>query len=275
MKVTAITCAIGGLALAGIFPLAGFFSKDKLLEAALAVALGKNADVYNVIPTWVGWLILIMALATVLMTAFYTTRMWTLVFLGKPRSHGAEHAHEAPVSMRISLVVLAAITCVAGLLFIPHWTGLIAPEHEILSSTLVYGMTGLSLLLAVTGILWGYRVYGKAPAKEPLRKLGPIYAGMVNLWYVDAFFTWFAQKIVLGLAHVTRKFDKQVIDGGLVDGTAWSTGRLGHLLRRVGAGPLPGQLQYYALVIFLVAVLVMLGMSAHQYLGAAHIMFGK
>jgi len=57
-----------------------------------------------------------------------------------------------------------------------------------------------------------------------------------------------------------------VVDGRLVDGTAWLTGRLGHLFRRVGAGPLPGQLQFYAFVIFLVAVLVMLGMSIHEYL---------
>jgi len=262
MKVTAITCLIGGLALAGIFPLAGFFSKDKLLEGALAVALGKTADVANVISPGLGWLILIVALLTVLMTAFYTTRMWTLVFLGKPRSHEAEHAHESPPSMTFSLIVLAAVTLVSGFLVVPHLTGMIAPEHEALDPMQIYMMTGVSLLLALTGIAWGYRVYAKAPAREPLRKLGFIYAGMTNLWWVNAFFVWLAGTVVLGLASFIRWFDKAVIDGGLVDGTAWVTGRIGHTFRRVGAGPLPGQLQYYAFVIFLIAVLVILGMSA-------------
>jgi len=267
MKVTAITCLIGGLALAGIFPLAGFFSKDKLLEGALAVALGKNADVAHVISPALGWFILIVALVTVLMTAFYTTRMWTLVFLGKPRTHEAEHAHESPPSMTFSLLVLAGLTLVAGFLVVPQLTGMIAPEHEALQPMQIYLVTGISLTLAVIGILWGYGVYRKAPAQEPLSKLGFAYAGMTNLWWVNAFFVWLAGTVVLGLGSFIRWFDKTVVDGGLVDGTAWLTGRLGHTFRRVGAGPLPGQLQYYAFVIFLIAVLVILGMSAHEYLG--------
>ena len=67
---------------------------------------------------------------------------------------------------------------------------------------------------------------------------------------------------------------KQVIDGGLVDGTAWSTGRLGLLFRRVSAGPLPGQLQYYAMVIFLIAALTMLGLSAREYWGHSLALLG-
>ncbi|HEX2948839.1 MAG TPA: NADH-quinone oxidoreductase subunit L [Armatimonadota bacterium] len=273
MKTTAITCLIGGLALAGIFPMAGFFSKDKLLESALAVALG-HGEAAQVISPALAWLILIMALCAVLMTAFYTTRMWVLVFLGKPRSEGAEHAHEAPGSMRCSLIVLAALTCVSGFVLVPRLTAMVAEEHEALGQSLIWGMTGVATLLALTGILWGYRTYSKVPAVDPLRKLGWVYTGMVNLWYVNAFFTWLARRVVLVFGVLIAHFDKGVVDGGLVDGTAWLTGRFGNSIRRLSAGALPGQLQYYALVLFAIAALVMLGMSAHEYLNVASIIGG-
>ncbi len=259
MKVTAITCLIGGLALAGIFPLAGFFSKDKLLESALAAAMGLGPET---ISAGLGGLILLMALATVLMTAFYTARMWTLVFLGEPRSDGAKHAHEAPRSMQLSLLVLAALTLVAGFLLVPRLTALIAPAHHAaLAPWMIWTLTGGASLLAVVGILWGYAAYRRAPATEPLAKLGWAYTGLVKLWWVDAFFTWLAHRVVLVLGRRARTFDKGVVDGLFVDGTAWLTGRLGVVMRRVSAGPLPGQLQYAALVIFLLAALVILGMS--------------
>jgi len=257
MKVTAITCAIGGLALAGIVPFAGFFSKDKLLEAAWEAVAGTGPMAAR-LGLGFSWLILIMAMLTVLMTAFYTTRMWALVFLGKPRSHGAEHAHESPPSMLVPLITLAALTLVTGYLLVPRLTGMRWGEEN----AFAVSPSGLiALAAAAFGIWWGYRLYGVAPKKEPLRHLGFLYTGMTNLWYVDAFFNWLAHRVVLGLGHVVRRFDKRVIDGGLVDGTAWSTGRLGQLFRRLSAGPLPGQVQYYALVIFVVGALVILGIS--------------
>jgi NADH-quinone oxidoreductase subunit L len=265
MKVTAVTCLIGGLALAGIVPFAGFFSKDKLLEGAWEAMLGHaHGAAAASIGAGVGTLILLMALAGVVMTAFYTTRMWTLVFLGKPRSLEAEHAHESPPSMTFALILLAAVTLVAGFLLIPALTGMQWLEQNAFHVSPV-GIIGF--VLAVGGIAGGYLVYGKAPAQEPLRKLGFVYAGMVNLWWVNALFVFLAGHVVLGLGSVIRWFDKTVVDGGLVDGTAWLTGRVGHTFRRVGAGPLPGQLQYYAFVIFLIAVLVILGISARETLG--------
>ncbi|HEY3376544.1 MAG TPA: NADH-quinone oxidoreductase subunit L [Armatimonadota bacterium] len=270
MKVTAVTCLIGGLALAGIAPLAGFFSKDKLLESALAVAEGHTVAASVISPGLAG-LILAMALATVLMTAFYTARMWVLVFLGKPRSHGAEHAHEAPGSMKFALLVLAALTCVAGFIFVPQWTGLLWREENAFA---VSALGLVALLLALGGIAWGYRLYVKAPSREPLRKLGLLYTGMVNLWYVDAGFSWLARRVVLVFGAFIARFDKGVIDGGLVDGSAWLTGRVGHTIRRLSAGRVPGQLQYYAMALFAIAALVMLGMSVHDYLNVASITGG-
>lgn len=262
MKITAATCLIGGLALAGIFPLAGFFSKDKLLEAAEAAVAGHG---HAALGQGLAVLVLVMALATVLMTAFYTTRMWVLVFLGKPRSHEADHAHEAAPTMTIPLIVLAALTLVAGWWLVPHLTGLQWGESN------HFALTPLGIgafALALGGIVGGCALYHKAPAQEPLRKLGPLYTGMVNLWGVDALCNWIAGRVVLTLGSFIAWWDKTVIDGGLVDGTAWSAGRLGHRLRLLGAGPLPGQLQYYALVIFVVAAVLLFGMSFSDSLDA-------
>jgi NADH-quinone oxidoreductase subunit L len=263
MKVTAVTCAIGGLALAGIFPLAGFFSKDKLLESALAIIMGGEQWAGG--PVLAG-VILLAALVTVFLTAFYTTRMWLMVFAGKPRTEGALHAHEAPFNMTFALIVLAALTCVAGWLFVPELTSAIAHEAESsLSHSLVMGLTGVSLALAVAGILTGYVFYAKAPAEEPLKRLGWAYTGSINLWWVNAFFTWIAGHVVLALGLFISVFDKKVVDGIFVDGTAWLTGRLGHLFRRVGAGPLAGQVQYYAMAMFAVAALAILGIAFFEY----------
>ena len=275
MKVTAITCLIGGLALAGIFPFAGFFSKDKLLESALAAALGHGAPGSEALAPTLAWIILLMALLTVLMTAFYSTRMWSLVFLGTPRSSGAEHAHEAPGAMRFALLILAGLTCVAGVLVVPGLVSMVDSHHAALSATTIHLLTAGALGLAVIGILAGLHVYAKrVPASEPLRAMGPIYAGMAHLWYVDALFNWLAQRVVLAFGAFIAFFDKRVVDGGLVDGTAWLTGRFGHAIRRVSAGPLAGQLQYYALIIFAIAALMLLCLSLRESFDLAAMLGG-
>lgn len=265
MKVTAITCAIGGLALAGIFPFAGFFSKDKLLESSLAAALGHGAHGSEALSPALAWIILFMALATVLLTAFYTTRMWALVFLGSPRSAGAEKAHEAPISMRLALIVLAAITCVAGYFILPDLVAKVGSEHAQLSAATIHLLTAAALGLALVGLLAGLQVYAKrTPAREPLLALGPLYRGMVNLWYVDALFVWLAHRVVIAFGTFISFFDKRVVDGMLVDGVAWITGRFGHAIRRASAGPLPGQLQFYALVMLIIVALMLLCSSLHM-----------
>jgi NADH-quinone oxidoreductase subunit L len=276
MKVTAITCLIGGLALAGIWPLAGFFSKDALLESALSAAMGISPANAGISPA-LAWVILVAAILTVLMTAFYTARMWSLVFLGKPRSHGAEHAHESPPAMLFALLVLTGLTIVAGWPFVKHLTGMQWAEHALPGwfTPWIWGLTAAATLTAVGGLLWGYKAYTPAPAAEPLKRLGPIYTSMVNLWYIDAFFRWLAGRVVLVMARSVAWFDKQVIDGILVDGSCWVTGRVGHLFRVSGAGPSPGQLQYYALVIVLVLAALVVGLTFGDYWAAAQGMLGR
>ncbi|HEY3417933.1 MAG TPA: NADH-quinone oxidoreductase subunit L, partial [Armatimonadota bacterium] len=178
MKVTAITCLIGGLALAGIPIFAGYFSKHALLEAGLVAMLGHGpSSIAPMLATG----IMAMAMLTVLLTAFYTARMWVLVFLGKPRSHGAEHAHEAPFSMKLPLIVLAALACVTGLPIIAHnvpqLSALVgetlgaAERLDLIPESLKWGLSITAWVLAFGGIIWGARTYLPRPQAEPLRKL--------------------------------------------------------------------------------------------------------
>jgi len=169
---------VGALALAGLPPLAGFFSKDEIL----ADAVHANFGVY-----------LLLAIAAVF-TAFYMGRQILMVFFGKPRTEAAEHAPENPKVMTTPLVILAAGAVLMGTLNLPgvhsltHWLEhtighLHVPEFNVSVAVI---STGLALL--AIGLAW--MLYGRKPMAEgqpdPLRRmLGPVFAGMENKWWVD------------------------------------------------------------------------------------------
>jgi NADH-quinone oxidoreductase subunit L len=158
MPVTFVTMFIGTLAIAGIPPLSGFFSKDEILFRAF---LANKA-------IWV------LAVATALMTAFYMFRLYRMTFSGEFRG-GEElekHVHESPATMTIPLWVLAFFSIVAGVLGLPGnnlMEKLLAPVvgeptvHELSHGT-EYTLMGLSLVVAIGGLVWAVRWYGK-PAK--------------------------------------------------------------------------------------------------------------
>src|SRR3990172_10615873 len=103
MPITHIVYVIGGLALAGLPPLAGFFSKDEILVDAFLV----NPPIYFLLA------------AAALLTAFYTGRQIVLVFYGKARSEPAAHARESPPLITVPLILLATLTALGGLLNLP------------------------------------------------------------------------------------------------------------------------------------------------------------
>ncbi len=176
---------IGAIALAGLPPLAGFFSKDEILTDALAA----NPLVY-----------FLLALAAIL-TAFYMGRQILLVFFGKARTHAAEKAVESPRVMLIPLAILAALSIVGGFLNFPtthaftnwleHTLG-----HEFAHATEFNTLVALtSTLFALGAIYIAYRLYGRKPLEagqpDPLEaRLGGFFKGMHNKWYVDEFYAW-------------------------------------------------------------------------------------
>jgi NADH-quinone oxidoreductase subunit L len=178
MPVTFVVYVIGALALAGIPPLAGFFSKDEiLLDASLEYPL-----IYGLLT------------AAALLTAFYMGRQVWMVFFGGSRSDPAAHAQESPPLMTAPLMVLAALAVVGGGLNFPGYHALtdwleqtIEHVHAAEFSLQVAGIsTGLALLsLLVAWVIYGRRTLVKNQA-DPLRSgLGPVFVLLENKWWVD------------------------------------------------------------------------------------------
>ncbi|MBI2757455.1 MAG: NADH-quinone oxidoreductase subunit L [Chloroflexi bacterium] len=179
MPVTFWLYLIGGLAMAGIFPFAGFWSKDEILADALTEGY-----------TAIYWLLTIAAF----FTAFYTARQIWMVFFGQPRHEAAARAEESKPIITVPLMVLAFLSIVGGALNLPgvetltKWleqtVEFIKPGEFVLSVALI--STGLALL----AIFISWLLYGRNPLKagqpDPLKKpLGFIFTGMENKWFVD------------------------------------------------------------------------------------------
>ncbi|MBT3337714.1 MAG: NADH-quinone oxidoreductase subunit L [Anaerolineae bacterium] len=183
MPITFWLYMAGTLALAGIFPFAGFWSKDEiLLDAKL------HAEHFP----GVYWLLSLAAF----MTAFYMGRQIWMVFFGKERTEVAKHAEESPPVMTVPLMVLAVLAVFGGALNLPfdgfhnlgHWLEYTIGHVEGLPLDL--GVAGISTVLALLAIFFSWLLYGKNPLKEgqpdPLKKpLGFLFTGMENKWFVD------------------------------------------------------------------------------------------
>jgi NADH-quinone oxidoreductase subunit L len=257
MPVTFVTYLIGALALAGVVPFAGFFSKDEIIVAA-----------YHHHTYW----LLVTLLVGALLTAFYTGRMFFMTFWGDYRGHG--HPHESPVSMTGPLVVLAVATSVVGLL---GFAGTGAPFFDWVFSGVpekvefVPGIAGLSLLVAVGGLLFAYSRYGVWREKDPILSL-PGYSLLDHKYYLDdvymkgivypirdrvsAAIYWNNQHVIdavvngaaalaRGLSKVVLVFDRRVIDGA-VNGIGNTARESGGILRYIQSG----NVQRYAAFLF-------------------------
>jgi NADH-quinone oxidoreductase subunit L len=180
MPVTFWVYIIGTLALAGIIPFAGFWSKDEVL-----------LDASRRFP-----LIYILLSLAAFFTAFYMGRQILMVFFGEPRTEAARQAKESPLVMTIPLMILAFLALFGGMLNLPferfhtlgQWLGFTLKEVE--SLPLNYQVAGLSTVLALIGIVVAWYIYGRNPLKagqvDPLKKsLRGVFTGMENKWYVD------------------------------------------------------------------------------------------
>src|SRR5687767_9831018 len=278
MPVTFWLYMIGTLALAGIVPFAGFWSKDEiLLDASL-----HNQTVY--------WLLTIAAF----FTAFYMGRQIWMVFFGEPRSEPAAHAEESPRIMTVPLMILAVLSVLGGALNLPfegfhnlgHWLEHTLGEVEALPLNL--GVAGISTILALVAIYVSWLIYGRSPMKagetDPLkRRLGAAFTVLENKWYVDELYQaiivtpfvkisqfladvidwrfwhdWFHERVIAGtynwLSNIAldKYFDQRGIDAianGLATVTQWSSS----VMRRIQNG----FVRSYALSVLLGVVLIL------------------
>jgi NADH-quinone oxidoreductase subunit L len=214
LPVTAVTFIIGTLALAGVWPLAGFVSKEAVLAGV-----------------WEGHLTLafVMLTLTALLTAFYMFRVVFLVFFG--RAHGGGHPHEAPALMTIPLWVLAALTVVVGLAGVAGRLP-IGGEHHAAG-----WLPPLSLGLAAAGLLlaWGTYQRGVVSAAALAAALGPIDYLARRRYGLDSLYAGLYRGFVLGLSRLVGWVDRYLVDGLLNVGSALTL-RAGDLLRRIQSG---------------------------------------
>ncbi len=205
MPVTFATYLIGTLALAGIFPFAGFFSKDEILLDAFHT----NRWIYRV------------GLTGAFLTAFYMTRQIVMVFLGRQRSHDF-HAHESGPSMLLPLLILAFLSITAGFAGAPFLGN---PFHHFLAPDRHANPASLAIMLissgvAVAGIVAGFLVYGRSEAvargEDPLAQwLKGAFTVLQRKYYMDELYERTVVALTAWLGRLGRAFDERVIDGAL------------------------------------------------------------
>jgi NADH-quinone oxidoreductase subunit L len=230
---------IATLAIAGIPPLSGFFSKDEILTAAFARG--------NVQPVWlVFWAL---GLAAALLTAFYMTRLMLYTFHGPNRTGDKEqaHLHEAPWIMTGPLLVLGLLSAAGGLINVPelyhggawlhHWlepvehqgAALLPASH--LSIGTEWMLVGIAVAVALTGIVGALRLLkpeaivpaSRAPAERGFARM------LRNKWYVDEIYDALIVRPLVWLSRevLWKQIDQRVVDGGAVNGAARGARALG------------------------------------------------
>ena len=289
MKTTFWVYLIGSLALAGVFPFAGFWSKDEILVSEMA---------YKPI------LYVILALAAFL-TAFYMARQVMMVFFGEPRTLAAEHSQESPKVMTIPLIILAVLSAFGGLINLPKLT-IFGSIQEITTKWLEHAVEKgylpeftlwidlTSTVVALLAIALGYWLYGrryqemlKLPTAKRLEDpiiafIGPVFTALKNKWWVDELYwliivdpyvavskwladvvdlrfwhDWFHDIVLVGGFNLLTRVLSVQIDLGIIDGIAnglgWLAQRLAAAMRRLQTG----FVRNYALAVFFGLVIIL------------------
>jgi NADH-quinone oxidoreductase subunit L len=287
MPITWATMWIGTLAISGVWPFAGFFSKDEIIWQTAARATGP----------FEGWfrLFWIMALIAAMLTAFYMTRLMVMTFHGENRTGEKErhHLHESPRSMTIPLIVLAVASVIGGWINVPAAIGklpvlgwiphsewlhewlhpITAPADDILVSNVgelahqapfgggeamwaFVSFAIATLVIVLTTRALGRRTY--QPATEDAEPTG-FRKVLYNKWYVDELYDKTIVRPLLTVSRASWKFIDQGIIDGLVNGAGYASRGLGW----AGSRMQTGQLNTYAFAI-VVGVLVVLGILMVQ-----------
>jgi len=249
IKWTYFTMLTGTLAIAGIPPLAGFFSKDSiLLNAYQSENGGPN----------VGHILYAAGLFTALLTSFYMFRLIFLTFFGKERYDEKHvHVHESPKSMLVPLAILAVLSIVGGWLAAPAFWG--KPDYfakflepvfaapgggeastaEAVAHALETPLAIVAVITALLGLFAAYWLYLKQPGKADglAKSFGGAYRTLLNKYYVDELYAWAIVRPLLWVSTnvLWKMVDVGVIDGA-VNGIAEGTTVIGDGTRRTQSG---------------------------------------
>lgn len=282
MKISFWVYLIGAIALTGIPPLAGFWSKDEILT---------DAANFNPLAYW-------MMLAAAFLTAFYMGRQILMVWFGKPRSLPAEHANESPPIITVPLIILAALAATGGALNLPMWHTFTHWLEDSLghlhAAEFSLQIAGLSSFLVLAAIFLAWLLYGRKyqamqelpPDKrpdDPLRPiLGPVFTALNHAWWVDELYwtiiinpyvslahfladvvdwrfwhDWFHDTVIVGGYNKLTQVLSIQIDLGVIDAAA---NKLGDSVKRTAAKWRvieTGYVRNYALSFFIGVVLIL------------------
>ena len=249
IPITFVTFAIATAAIAGIPPLAGFFSKDEILWFAFASERGGSTLLW-----------MVMSL-TALMTAFYMFRLLWLTFFGRSRmDHEVEHhVHESPLSMTSVLAILAVLSAIGGFFSVPHFLEPQLPLPAVPDSLHHYEklLVGIAVAIGLAGLAGAAYVYGGTGARaERLRsRFAGVHRVLYDKYYVDELYDAVIAKPLLWISDrvFLRIGDRALIDGTL-NGMAALAQRAAGLLGRVQTG----SLHFYAFLVLtgMVAVVI-------------------
>ena len=232
LPITGTVFIIGGLALAGIPPFAGFFSKDAILGQAYV-----HAD----------YLVWAVGVAAALLTAFYVGRQIILTFLGRSRVPAEVHPHESPSSMTTPLIILGGLAVVGGFLGLGESGSLIYkwlnPVFEQPVSTTApspgIGLSVVAVAMGLIGLALAFRYYLQGGFEARRRRATTPLAGVRTVlkhkYYVDEFYGALFVTPAHALADFAAAFDRTVIDGAVM-GVAQLIGYLAKHLRHIQTG---------------------------------------
>ncbi|MEO6036576.1 MAG: NADH-quinone oxidoreductase subunit L, partial [Verrucomicrobiota bacterium] len=235
MPVTFWTFLIGTLALCGVPPFSGFYSKDEVLGAAYHHNTG----------------LFIVAVFVAFLTTFYMFRLFFVAFLGTPKSEASDHAHESPAVMTLPLQFLAVLSVIGGLIGIETFIGKsfgseahsLAFADRILAPFSHAPMAALfGILATVAGFSMAWSLYSKA-TRDPLPEtLGLLSRAMRNRFYFDEIYSALISVTHEALSKLVDFVDRWVVSGLIVRGSHGTTELFGRALRLVQTG----NLQTYA-----------------------------
>ena len=229
MPITHITFLIACLAIAGIPPFSGFFSKDEILAACFQFS-----------PV-MGWIMTVIAA----MTAFYMFRLYYGIFWGKDNSKQSSHTpHESPTAMTIPLIFLALVTCGAGFIPFGHF---ISSNGESYTIHLDWTVAGTSIVIALLSIALATYMYkgSKQPVADSLqRRFSGLWTAAYHRFYIDEVYQFITHKIIFRcISKPIAWCDRHVIDGTF-DFIAWAANAASDSIR----GFQSGQIQQYTYV---------------------------
>ena len=247
LPVTHITFLLACLAISGIPPFSGFFSKDEILAAAFQ----KNPVYWGI------------GVATAAMTAFYMFRLYATTFLGKFRgTHDQEHhLHESPAAMTIPLIVLAVLSVIGGFVGVPESLGgrhllgeflspvIVTEKVSTLAHSTEYMLMGISVAVATIAILFAVSHYSKKPQLEDATGLGKV---LENKWYVDELY----DTVIVNPLNALAGFFKNIVEKSGIDGFVNGIGRFVNYASRQIRLVQTGQVSGYILMMVVSFVVI-------------------